>query len=125
MPYRVFQDSRGSEWQVWDIVPRLVERRTPDADRRVDVSVIRFADRRRDERRVTNTRKATLRGTYAQGWLAFDNGLEKRRLTPVPTDWTTCSTQKLEEYSRQAYRVPVPGRGGFLHHGDEPMADAG
>lgn len=125
MPYRLFEDSGGTEWQVWDIVPRLVERRTTDADRRVDASVIEFADRRRDERRVSNTRKAMLRGTYSQGWLAFDNGLEKRRLTPIPKDWTTCSTEKLEDYASQAYRVPVPGRGGFAHHGDESMAEAG
>jgi|SRR3954454_10610514 hypothetical protein len=108
MPYRTFIDSTGAEWQVWDIVPRLSERRAPDQpDRRIEVIPIRFADRRRDDRRLTQVRRAFLRGSYAHGWLCFDNSREKRRLTPIPSDWTTCSEQLLEVYERHA--EPVRG----------------
>lgn len=126
MPYRMFEDSRGMEWQVWDIVPRLVERRTGEGDRRADIAVIEFADRRRDDRRLATTRRPSLRGSYAHGWLAFDNGREKRRLTPIPKDWTTCSAERLEEYARQAESVPGSRRSPFAHYeDDEPFAEAG
>ena len=106
MPYRVFSDSTGKEWQVWDIVPQLSERRDgADIERRVAVVPIEFADRRQNGRRVTTSRRALLRGSYSQGWLCFDNGDEKRRLTPIPDDWTTCSDELIEAYMRHAERA--------------------
>jgi hypothetical protein len=66
---------------------------------------IDFADRRRDARRTTQVRRALLRGTYSQGWLCFDNGRQKRRLTPIPGDWTTCSDELIETYMRHAERA--------------------
>ena len=112
MSYRLFDDSRGTEWQVWDVVPRLEERRTASApDRRVEIKVIPFADRRRLPRRVTQSRRALLSGTYAQGWLCFESRSEKRRLTPIPDDWTTCNEQTLESYMNQARQV---GGGRFV-----------
>ena len=127
MPYRTFIDSTGSEWQVWDIVPRLSERRTPQrAERRVAIVPIPFADRRSgsDQRRPTQARRAVLRGSYAQGWLCFDNSREKRRLAPIPSDWTTCSEQLLEVYARHAEAVAGAQRLiGFAS--DENLADAG
>ena len=125
MPYRAFEDTTGTEWQVWDIVPRLSERRSDEAaDRRVETILIRFADRRAESRRLTQTRRAYLRGTYAHGWLCFDSSKEKRRLSPIPNDWTTCSDELLEVYMRHAESAGGPHRTvGFLD--DEPLADAG
>ena len=123
MPYRTFVDSIGTEWQVWDIVPRLSERRSFDvADRRVANSPIEFADRRRDDRRLTQARRATLRGTYAHGWLCFDNDREKRRLSPIPSDWTTCNEGTLEQYARRAERVPMSYR---VFGDPDALAEAG
>jgi len=123
MPYRTFVDSTGTEWQVWDIVPRLSERRSFDiADRRVANSPIEFADRRRDDRRFTQARRATLRGTYAHGWLCFDNDREKRRLSPIPSDWTTCNEVTLEQYARRAERVPMSYR---VFGDPDALAEAG
>jgi len=125
MPYRIFEDSKKKEWQVWDIVPKLMERRGSSPDRRVETAVIPFADRRRDERRLSNgTRRATLKGSYAQGWLCFDNGREKRRLTPIPSDWTTCDEARLEAYAAQARAVPGSYRG-LLSSSEESLAEAG
>lgn len=124
MPYRTFTDSAGTEWQVWDIVPRLRERRSaPVPDRRVEIVPISFADRRREERRVGQAPRATLRGAYAQGWLCFESDKEKRRLSPIPTDWTTCDDDRLEEYAIHGERVP--GTRQSFWFGDESMAEAG
>ena len=126
MPYRTFQDSTGTEWQVWDIVPRLSERRTSSpVDRRIEVRPISFADRRREQRRVPQApvARARLRGTYAQGWLCFESDLEKRRLSPIPDDWTTCSERRLEEYSKRG--EPSATNHTYWHSGDEPLAEAG
>jgi hypothetical protein len=112
MSYRLFDDSRGTEWQVWDVVPRLEERRTAASpDRRVEIKVIPFADRRRMPRRIIHSRRALLSGAYAQGWLCFESGREKRRLSPIPDDWTTCDEATLESYMNQALRV---GAGRFI-----------
>ena len=107
MPYRMFQDSAGREWQVWDVVPRLTERRLDASDRRVDITPIAFADRRREERRLSEARRTVLRGTYAHGWLCFDNGVDKRRLSPIPPDWTTTDVHTLEAYLRAAEGVRI------------------
>jgi hypothetical protein len=126
MPYRTFEDSAGTEWQVWDIVPRLSERRTRiSVDRRIEIKPISFADRRREQRRVPQTpvARARLRGTYAQGWLCFENDYEKRRLSPIPDDWTTCDEDRLEEYARHGERVATSH--GYWYGGDEGIAEAG
>lgn len=122
MPYRVFTDSTGSEWQVWDIVPQLSERRGLDSgerERRVKAVPIDFADRRAEPRRTTVARRALLRGSYSQGWLCFDNGQQKRRLTPIPRDWATCSEPLLETYMRHAERAT----GAYTAIADEPDAE--
>ena len=111
MSYRLFEDSSGTEWQVWDVVPRLEERRmATQADRRVDIKVIPFADRRRTTRRTAQSRRALLRGSYARGWLCFESRHEKRRLSPIPGDWSTCDDETLELYLRDGERVASPGR---------------
>lgn len=111
MSYRLFEDSKGTEWQVWDVVPRLEERRaTAQTDRRVDIKVIPFADRRRTSRRIAQSRRALLRGNYAHGWLCFESKREKRRLSPIPDDWTTCDDETIEHYLRDGVRVPTTGR---------------
>ena len=113
MPYRTFEDSTGTEWQVWDVVPRLNERRLTESDRRVDITPIAFADRRRDERRLSSAHRAVLRGSYAHGWLCFDNGEAKRRLSPIPDDWTSCDEDTLEAYLRAGAAVKSEARLSF------------
>jgi hypothetical protein len=126
MPYRTFVDSLGADWQVWDIVPHLSERRHPGLiDRRVEIRPIPFADRRAEDRRLTETRRAFLRGSYAQGWLCFDSDKEKRRLSPIPSDWTTCSDEDLELYVQQAEPVRGPHRSLNSDTSDEYMREAG
>ena len=128
MSYRLLVDSTGAEWQVWDIVPRMHERRRQVADRRVHVTTVPFADRRcsteSENRRRSQVRRALLSGRFAEGWLCFENEREKRRLTPIPRDWTVCSEALLEGYLRRAESVPRAPH--YLTFADEgPLAEAG
>jgi hypothetical protein len=126
MPYRTFLDSAGTEWQVWDIVPRHTERRNlENTDRRVERRAIAFADRRREARRLADTRRAVLRGTYAFGWLCFESNSEKRRLSPIPPDWTACSEELLEDYLHQGQRVTGIHRAINDFSSEGPIAEAG
>ena len=103
MAYRSFRDSSGTEWEAWDVVPRLVERRLEE--RRRAARPISFAERRRAiERRVISGRRVALTG-LEQGWLCFDAHVEKRRLAPIPADWPHCDDACLEAYCRAARPV--------------------
>jgi hypothetical protein len=117
MGYRIFRDSGGTEWQTWDVVPRLAERRT--GERRVAVAAKPRIERRRmTERRVRVGRRPMLSSGLDCGWLCFEAPVEKRRLTPIPADWERCPTAQLEEYcraARPALRSPLRN----LHGGDE------
>jgi len=130
MPYRLIVDSTGTEWQVWDVVPQLSERRSDSIlDRRVEIKAIPFADRRQQGRRLRRPRRAILRGAFAHGWLCFESDGEKRRLSPIPDDWTTCSEEQIELYLRHAESVPHVHH--FISFSDEgpiaegPLAEAG
>lgn len=104
MGYRVFKDSQGTEWQTWDVVPQLAERRI--ADRRGAARVPPpqvAADRRQiSDRRIASGRRPFLSAGLDGGWLCFEAQVEKRRLTPIPADWLRCDEACLERYCRQA-----------------------
>jgi hypothetical protein len=107
MGYRVFRDSQGTEWQTWDVVPQLTERR--EVERRVRMAPVEHADRRRaPDRRVIKGRRPGLTAGLDGGWLCFENAHEKRRLTPIPDDWQRCSSAQLERYCHEAKRAPRP-----------------
>jgi hypothetical protein len=111
MGYRVFRDSRGTEWQTWDVVPRLGERR--HVQRRRIAAPPPAADRRRQvERRIVIGRRPMLTEGLHAGWLCFEAPVEKRRLTPIPADWQSCEVDQLEDYCQQATpadRTTPPG----------------
>jgi hypothetical protein len=107
MGYRVFRDSQGTEWQTWDVVPHLTERR--ELERRVRMAPVEHADRRRSpDRRVIKGRRPALTAGLDAGWLCFENAHEKRRLSPIPGDWLRCSAPELERYCQAAKRAPRP-----------------
>ena len=100
MGYRTFRDSTGVLWDAWDVVPQLGERRTED--RRQSRGAIPFGDRRHLERRLVSSRRAIMTPGMTDGWLCFEGGNEKRRLAPIPSDWSRCAEARLEEYCRRA-----------------------
>ena len=42
---------------------------------------------------------------YGNGWLCFESHISKRRLTPIPADWSTLSDNELLHKLRQAEPV--------------------
>jgi hypothetical protein len=48
---------------------------------------------------------ARLRGTFKEGWLCFDSGPEKRRLSPVPEKWQQLPAGELERLADRAERA--------------------
>jgi hypothetical protein len=114
MGYRVFTDSRGVEWQTWDVIPQLTERR--EIERRMQRIPVQHADRRRDpDRRVMRGRRPGLTNGLDSGWLCFEGNLEKRRLAPIPADWQRCSVAQLESYCQAAKRAPRPSTAAELN----------
>jgi hypothetical protein len=106
MSLRTFVDSGGGEWQVFDVSPRKVERRTrerrafggpPESPR----------DRRENERRLSLGDLGRLR-TIREGWLCFERDSDCRRLSPIPSDWRHCPDGVLERYCQSARRIHPP-----------------
>ena len=101
MGYRTFKDSRGTEWQTWDVVPRLGERRV--SERRSVAAQPPHSDRRsRSDRRILSGHRSVLTQGLDSGWLCFEASSEKRRLTPIPGDWLHCAVDCLERYCAAA-----------------------
>jgi hypothetical protein len=116
MGYRVFTDSQGTEWQAWDVVPQLTERRAED--RRTRAQTVPHADRRRSpDRRIIKGRRPVLTAGLDTGWLCFENDVEKRRLAPIPGDWMRCPREQLERYCAAAKRAPRPSTATQLGEG--------
>ena len=103
MGYRSFKDSAGIQWDAWDVIPQLAERRVED--RRQARRPISFRDRRALERRVVSSRRAVMASGLTAGWLCSEAPPDKRRLSPIPSDWARCADAELEEYCRQARPV--------------------
>ena len=101
MSFRTFVDSEGNEWQAFDVVPRVDERR--NYDRRVSEQ----RDEEEVEERRDSDRRLTVGGSDAiigaQGWLCFERGDQRRRLSPIPANWTRATDAELDAY-RQAAR---------------------
>lgn len=101
MGHRIFKDSRGTEWQTWDVVPRLEERRVNE--RRSRVAEPQQTDRRaRVDRRILAGLHSVLNSGLDGGWLCFEAKEEKRRLMPIPGDWLRCPREQLEQYCARA-----------------------
>lgn len=106
MGYRSFRDHRGIDWQAWDVIPNLSERRLHE--RRT--SRMSYDNERRvsRDRRVTPGRRPALHSGLGDGWLCFETTDEKRRLSPIPADWLACAVERLEQYlasAAPAYRI--------------------
>lgn len=102
--YRVFSDSRGTEWQAWDVVPKLAERRMQE--RRGMRAASPVERRGALDRRVIVGRRPMLLKGMNEGWLCFEARAEKRRLTPIPADWLECAEERLEQYCSKARVAP-------------------
>ncbi|HEY4304948.1 MAG TPA: hypothetical protein VGM82_10805 [Gemmatimonadaceae bacterium] len=100
MSYREFNDRDGRLWEVWEVRPAVIERRQAD-DRRHQPRD--FADRRSAELQFK------LLGGLRDGWLTFQCGIERRRLTPIPEGWTSLPDDTLRALSARATLVNRAG----------------
>lgn len=109
MARREFTDSTGTDWSVFDVTPRSDDRRS--YDRRRDGAetgpVPEAEDRRSDSRRVTVGQRPP---RLTQGWLCFEREGERRRLQPVPENWTALSDPDLEKLLATARVAPIRKR---------------
>jgi hypothetical protein len=112
MAYRTFVDSDGTEWQAWDVLPKAVERRI--TNRRISREGVTFPDRRQADRRRVDGRWTPLTSGLRDGWLCFDAAGNRRRLTPIPSDWEDCGPTALERYCRSATPVRRSSASGRL-----------
>ena len=80
MALRSFIDSRGRGWRVWNVVPHYGWGKDDD----------------------------TFTPGLEGGWLCFEHGEEKRRLSPIPDGWEEAGAEAMEGYLHAA--APVPRR---------------
>jgi hypothetical protein len=91
MPLRVFHDTSGIEWTVWNTAPPVGTGHVMALDR--------FLEKRPAEDGV---KPARVRNDFRHGWLTFQSYEEKRRLAPVPDGWESQSEAQLCELLAQS-----------------------
>ena len=94
---------------------RTDRRRAPAPDPIIERR--RGGDRRANAGHGPGSRTRT--AALAEGWLAFQAGSARRRLTPIPADWESCPEADLRRLARLAVPVsasPAPVRS----RADEP-----
>jgi hypothetical protein len=99
MAHRTFTDAAGVEWTVYDVIPRVDERRADDR-RRDSEPDIGTEDRRLDDRRVAVA--GHLPSRLTDGWLCFESAGDRRRLQPIPAEWSSMPDAQLTDLLGQA-----------------------
>jgi hypothetical protein len=87
MSHRKFLDAAGVEWQAWEVHPALSERRA--------LRERRARDRAEPPRRVRDAPRIGVHHDLRDGWLAFRSADERRRLAPIPPDWSLLAERGL------------------------------
>ena len=109
MAHRTFVDDGGVPWNVWDVRPQWTDRRRGEdrrktrADDHVDPPVLdlrRGKDRRQSE--GASLRRVKLANGFSGGWLIFESGVERRRLSPIPSDWESAPAEQLADLCARA-----------------------
>jgi hypothetical protein len=95
MAHRTFRDDNGREWDAWEVVPTAVERR---------MLLHASAGGSRSDRRVRQEARLVVPHDLQKGWLAFQSGAERKRLTPIPRDWSEMSDAELIQLLKRAER---------------------
>lgn len=64
------------------------------------------------DRRVRKEVRVVVPAELQQGWLAFQNGDERRRLAPIPDNWVTLNEDALLALLERADRIADQRRDG-------------
>jgi len=110
MAYRTFVDRRNAYWQVWDVRPERIERRSIERRKGASASYT-GPERRSSDRRQLQQKRIVLDDGLGSGWLVFESKSEKRRLTPIPKDWEKCTESQLRLLCEKAKPVPLGTNG--------------
>ena len=86
MALREFTDRSGVTWEVWEVHPKLTERRRGGTARATSDTT---------ERRLLDTPRFGPEQDLAHGWLAFRSSVERRRRSAIPERWDELSTDGL------------------------------
>ena len=106
MSLREFTDGAGRTWRVWGTVPGTPHeadvfaqsaRLQQAAERRAAERQARLAAGEDDE-----PRHSPVSPGRENGWLTFQSGEEKRRLSPIPPGWATAGDAELRRYLARA-----------------------
>lgn len=109
MAHRTFIDDEGVPWAVWEVRPQWTDRRQGTdrrrvaADDHVDPPVLelrRGTDRRKSD--GTGMRRVKLSNGFSGGWLIFESGTDRRRLSPIPADWERAPEDQLSDLCARA-----------------------
>jgi hypothetical protein len=87
MTHRKIKDGDGRSWDVWEVYPSAVERRMSGEY----PSVQPENDGKKERREV----RLLVPSALQQGWLAFQSDDERRRLAPIPENWTALEESEL------------------------------
>lgn len=110
MAYRTFTDKNGAYWQVWDVRPERVERRSVER-RNSPPGEWTGEERRKGDRRKLQQKLLVLEQGLTSGWLVFECKSEKRRLTPIPRGWDAYTESQLRLLCDRSQRVPNGANG--------------
>jgi hypothetical protein len=109
MTIRTFRDANGVEWRVYTIVPKGLERRNRTDRRRGPDPGYTGPERRQQPDRRQQLRDGADQKPQAWvlpgiqgGWLVFDSGAQRRRLTPIPPGWEKATEEELEQLCKLA-----------------------
>ena len=116
MTVRSFVDPAGVSWLVYDVHPRAAGRdeRRSGYDRRLEPAPDPIVERRTgtaDRRRRQGVEEifGLTHPGFEGGWLCFQAEGEKRRLAPIPPQWTEASDAALAALLARARPAPRSG----------------
>ena len=92
----------GMAWDVWEVYPSAVEQRMSG-----EHPAVQDDDGRPQERREVRIR---VPAALEAGWLAFQSGAQRRRLAPIPANWSGLSEEALLLLLARADRLDGEGQ---------------
>ena len=98
MTHRRIRDGAGRSWDVWEVYPSAVERRI-SGEHKLPGEPPQGVERRREFRILVPH-------DLEAGGLAFRAGQERRRLAPIPSEWTQLTDGELLALLERADRLP-------------------
>jgi hypothetical protein len=87
MAHRRVQDDSGQWWDVWDTRPTIIDRRAGRERRN--------GGRVAHDRRQKSEARVSVEPEFRKGWLAFQSGVDWRRVAPIPEGWDSMSDREL------------------------------